>query len=136
MRQRGFFALFALLVAALAIAAAGCGGGDDGGGGEEPAATTEVAEETEAPAGGEETAEEPAAPAGTVTALPSSSCGEVEYGGEGEPNVLIASDLPLQGASRAQTLQINDAIRLVLDQAGWKAGDLNVAFQACDDATA
>lgn len=72
----------------------------------------------------------------TVAALPSPSCGAVEYGGEGEPDVLIASDLPLQGASRMRAREINDAVRLVLEQAGWKAGDLNVAFQACDDATA
>ena len=71
-----------------------------------------------------------------VDELPSSSCSAVEYGGEGDPNVLIASDLPLQGASRTQTTQINNAIRFVLDQRGWKAGDLNVAFQSCDDTTA
>jgi branched-chain amino acid transport system substrate-binding protein len=133
-RKRGILAFLALLAAALALVAAGCGGGEEEAG--EAPATTEAADtgvpagETTAP---EETAE---APAGEVTALPSSSCGELEFGGEGEPNVLIASDLPLQGASRTQTTQINDAIRFVLDQRGWKAGDLNVAFQACDDATA
>jgi branched-chain amino acid transport system substrate-binding protein len=60
----------------------------------------------------------------------------VEFGGEGEADVLIASDLPMQGSSRTQTLQIVGAIRYLLDQQGWKAGDLNVAFQACDDSTA
>ena len=60
----------------------------------------------------------------------------LEYEGEGEPNALLVSDLPLQGGSRTQTLQMNDAIRFVLDQAGWKAGDANIAFQPCDDATA
>lgn len=139
MRKRGLVAFLALLVAVLALAAAGCGGGSDEGGGDEAAATTEAAADTGAAAGGgEETTEDEGGgeAAGTITALPSSSCGEVEYGGEGDPNVLIASDLPLQGASRTQTVQMNDAIRLLLDQAGWKAGDLNVAFQACDDATA
>jgi branched-chain amino acid transport system substrate-binding protein len=128
-RKRGLLAFLALLVAALAFAAAGCGGGE-----EEAAAPEATAPaETAAPAG--ET-EEAAAPAGEVTPLPSASCGPLEYGGEGEPQVLIASDLPLQGASRTQTTQINNAIRFVLEQRGWKAGDLNVAFQACDDATA
>ncbi len=140
MRKRGLFAFLALLVAALALVAAGCGGGsDESGGGEEPA-TTEAAD-TGAAAGGETTAEETTedtggAAAGPVTALPTSSCGELEYGGEGEAQVLIASDLPLQGASRTQTEQMNNAIRFVFEQAGWKAGDYNVAFQACDDATA
>jgi branched-chain amino acid transport system substrate-binding protein len=73
---------------------------------------------------------------GGVQALPSSSCSEVEYEGEGEPDVLIASDLPLQGGDRVQTLQMQDAIRYVLGQNDWKAGDLNVAYQGCDDSTA
>jgi branched-chain amino acid transport system substrate-binding protein len=73
---------------------------------------------------------------GGVTALPASSCSDVEYGGEGEPDVLIASDLPLQGGDRVQTLQMQDAIRFVLEQREWKAGDLNVAYQGCDDSTA
>ena len=73
---------------------------------------------------------------GAVEELPASSCGPLEYGGEGEPNALLVSDLPLQGGSRTQTLQMNDAIRFVLDEAGWKAGDANIAFQPCDDATA
>jgi branched-chain amino acid transport system substrate-binding protein len=50
--------------------------------------------------------------------------------------VLIASDLPLQGSSRTQTLQITGAIRYLLEQQGWKAGDTTVAFQSCDDSTA
>ena len=50
--------------------------------------------------------------------------------------MLIASDLPLQGSSRTQTLQMVGAIRQVLGDAGWKAGDVNVGYQSCDDATA
>ena len=71
-----------------------------------------------------------------VTALPSSSCTALEYEGEGDPDYLIASDFPLQGSSRTQTEQIVAAIRFELDQRGWKAGDHNIAFQSCDDATA
>jgi branched-chain amino acid transport system substrate-binding protein len=137
-RKQGLVAFLALLVATLALVAAGCGGGSDDGGGDE-AAATEPADTGAAGGGADMTEDEDeggAEATGSVTPLPSSSCGELEYGGEGEPNVLIASDLPLQGASRTQTVQMNDAIRLVLEQAGWKAGDLNVAFQACDDATA
>ncbi|MGH3078635.1 MAG: branched-chain amino acid ABC transporter substrate-binding protein [Gaiellaceae bacterium] len=73
---------------------------------------------------------------GGVEALPSSSCTAVEFEGEGEPDVLIASDLPLQGGDRTQTLQMQDAIRYVLDQNDWKAGDLNIGYQGCDDSTA
>ena len=71
-----------------------------------------------------------------VTALPSSSCTALEYEGEGDPDYLLASDFPLQGSSRNQTEQIVAAIRFELEQRGWKAGDYNVAFQSCDDATA
>jgi branched-chain amino acid transport system substrate-binding protein len=107
-------ALLVLVIGALALTAAGCGGGDEGAG------------DTGGGGGG----------GGGVTALPSSSCTDVEYKGEGEPDVLIATDLPLQGSSRTQSLQIVAATRQVLEQAGWKAGDLNVAYQSCDDATA
>jgi len=71
-----------------------------------------------------------------VQALPSSSCEALEYGGEGEPDVIIASDLPMQGSSRTQTVQMVQAIRFILEQRDWKAGDLNVAYQVCDDSTA
>jgi branched-chain amino acid transport system substrate-binding protein len=73
---------------------------------------------------------------GGVEALPSSSCTAVEFEGEGEPDVLIASDLPMQGGDRLQTLQMADAIRYILGQNEWKAGDLNIGYQVCDDSTA
>ena len=50
--------------------------------------------------------------------------------------MLIATDMVLQGSSRTQTLQIVEAIRQILDSAGWKAGAVNVGFQSCDDSTA
>ena len=73
---------------------------------------------------------------GEVTALPSSSCGALQYEGEGDPDYILASDFPLQGSSRTQTEQIVAAIQFELEQRGWKAGDYNIAFQSCDDATA
>jgi len=71
-----------------------------------------------------------------VTALPSSSCTALEYEGEGDPDYILASDFPLQGAARTQTEQIVAAIRYELEQREWKAGDYNIAYQSCDDATA
>jgi len=117
LKKRSFISVLALVFAALALVAAGCGGDDDEGAG---------AGDTAAQADG----------GGGVQALPSSSCTAVEYEGEGEPDVLIASDLPMQGSSRTQTVQMVKAIRYVLDKNNWKAGDVNVAFQACDDSTA
>jgi len=97
-----------LLLAVLGLAAASCGGDDDEGGG-----------------GG-----------GEVTELPSSSCRALESKADGDPDVLIASDLPRQGGSRLQTTQMVGAMRLLLDDRDWKAGDYNIAYQDCDDATA
>lgn len=121
MKNRGVLGLVALILAALALVAAGCGGDDE----------NDTAGTTAAETGGEE-----GAPPGNVEALPTSSCTKLEYEGEGDPDVLIVSDLPMQGSSRTQTTQIVAAIRLLLEQSNWKAGDKNVAFQQCDDSTA
>jgi branched-chain amino acid transport system substrate-binding protein len=120
-RRRTILALLVLLVGAFAFAAVGCGGDDD----DDAAADTGAATD----GGGAPDLPE-------VTALPSASCTDIEFEGEGEPDVLIASDLPLQGSSRTQTLQIVGAIKQVLTSRDWKAGDLNVGFQSCDDSTA
>jgi branched-chain amino acid transport system substrate-binding protein len=71
-----------------------------------------------------------------IAAVDSSACGAVQYGGSGPAQALIVSDLPLQGDSRQRSLQMNDAIRLVLEGAHWRAGGRSVAFQACDDSSA
>jgi branched-chain amino acid transport system substrate-binding protein len=72
----------------------------------------------------------------SVTPVESSACGALQYGGSGTADALIVSDLPLQGDSRQRSLQMNDAIRLMLEGTGWRAGGRNVAFQACDDSSA
>jgi branched-chain amino acid transport system substrate-binding protein len=90
----------------LAFAAAGCGGDSGGGGG------------------------------GEATALPSASCGAIRFGGDGTPDVLIASDLPLQGANRSLTTEMAQAVEFVLEQADYKAGGKTVGYQSCDDSTA
>ena len=73
---------------------------------------------------------------GAPEALPSSSCTGIEFKGDGDPDLLIASDLPMQGPSRVVTEQMVAAVRQVLDNYSWKAGDYNIAYQACDDSTA
>ena len=60
----------------------------------------------------------------------------MQYQGEGDPDYLVASDLPLQGGSREQTTQMNKAMVYLLEQQDWKAGDKKIAFQSCDDASA
>jgi branched-chain amino acid transport system substrate-binding protein len=73
------------------------------------------------------------APEPAVTPVAAPACGPVQYGGPGAAQALIVSDLPLRGDSRQRSAQMNDAIRLVLEGAGWRAGGITVAFQACDD---
>jgi branched-chain amino acid transport system substrate-binding protein len=94
------------VIAALALLAAGCGGG-----------------------GGSSSS-------GNVSALPSSSCSDIYYQGSGSPDYLIASDLPLQGSGRTQTVQMTEAIKYILKQQGFKAGKYKIGYQSCDDATA
>ncbi len=107
MRKRGTILLLGLAAGALlAFVAAGCGGGGGGGGG------------------------------GEATALPSASCGPIRYGGDGKPDFLIASDLPLQGANRSLTTEMADAVDFILKQHDYKAGGKTIGYQSCDDATA
>jgi branched-chain amino acid transport system substrate-binding protein len=102
------FSLAALFgfAALLALLAAGCGGGGGGGKG------------------------------GNVSALPASSCSDIYYEGDGDPDYIIASDLPLQGSGRTQTVQMTEAVKFVLKQKDFKAGKYKIGYQSCDDATA
>ena len=73
----------------------------------------------------------------SVTPLPSSACGPVFYKGPGSPQFLIASDLPLQGAGRAQQIDQQKAIQYVLDkQYHFKVGKFRIGYQGRDDSTA
>jgi branched-chain amino acid transport system substrate-binding protein len=72
----------------------------------------------------------------SVSPLPSSSCGPVVYKGSGSPDFIVASDLPLQGAIRHQTVQVSRAEIWALADAGWKAGSYKIGYQSCDDSTA
>ena len=63
-------------------------------------------------------------------------CGDVQYSGSGTPSKLIVSDEPLRGDSAERSKQMNDATVQELARKGWKAGNTEVAFQACDDSIA
>ena len=114
MRKRVSIGLLLAAVGALALIAAGCGGSNKSSSGS-----------TSGGGGG-----------GNVSALPASSCGPMQFKGSGNADYLIASDLPKQGGSRTQTVQMAKAIAYVLDQQNWKAGDFNIGYQDCDDSTA
>lgn len=61
--------------------------------------------------------------------------GEQGGGAEG-PTAKIVSDFPLQGANRAQTESMVQAIELAIQQRDGMAGDVTIEFQSLDDATA
>jgi len=67
--------------------------------------------------------------------LPASACGALESGG-GTPDLLVASDLPLQGPGSAGPRAMTDAIRHVLRQHDFRAGRFSVGYRSCDDSTA
>ena len=117
MSKRLSIAALAGSIGALALVAAGCGGGGGGGGG--------GSSTTQSTSGG-----------GGVQALPASSCNPIDYGGPGQPDFIVASDLPLQGSGRTQTTQMVNAIKFVFKQNNYTAGNHHIAFQSCDDSTA
>jgi branched-chain amino acid transport system substrate-binding protein len=69
----------------------------------------------------------------SATPLPASSCSAIQ---NGSGQVLVASDLPLEGSGRTQTEQMTRAIKFIFSRHGWKAGKYTLAYQSCDDATA
>jgi branched-chain amino acid transport system substrate-binding protein len=71
-----------------------------------------------------------------ATPLPASSCSPIVYKAAGTPQFVIASDLPLQGSGRTQTIQMTKAVQFILNGAGWKAGKYTIGYQSCDDSTA
>jgi branched-chain amino acid transport system substrate-binding protein len=77
-----------------------------------------------------------------VLAVGPGACGEDDdddgnggQGGGGE-TVNVYSSLPLQGGQRLQTTAMVDGIKLALEQAGGKAGQVKVTYTSLDDSTA
>ena len=52
------------------------------------------------------------------------------------PTAKIVSDLPRQGANRAQTTTMVNAIKLAIEERNGKAGDIKIEYESLDDATA
>jgi DNA-binding SARP family transcriptional activator/ABC-type branched-subunit amino acid transport system substrate-binding protein len=71
-----------------------------------------------------------------VQILTSERCSPLEYGGQGEPDVLVAADLPLQRGALSLSRPMADSLRLELQRRNYKAGRFNVGLQVCDDAAA
>jgi len=71
----------------------------------------------------------------TAGPLSTAACRPLESGGQ-SPDVLIVSDVPLQGEQAQQASPTVDAIRFVLRRHGFRAGRYAVGYHSCDDATA
>lgn len=72
---------------------------------------------------------------GGVRPFPAAVC-EPVLAGKGGSDVLIVSDLPLQGGVRIRVPQMTQAIAFVLRERGFRAGRFKVAYQSCDDSVA
>lgn len=70
----------------------------------------------------------------SVPAVPP-TCSPVVYEGQGTPDLVVASDLPLRRQNRAQTAPMVDAIRLALRRHGFRAGPYRLGFRSCDHAS-
>jgi branched-chain amino acid transport system substrate-binding protein len=71
-----------------------------------------------------------------ITPLPAATCGAVAYGGGGHPDLLVVSDLPLQGGVQVSGTQMAQAIHYSLRRRGFRAGRFRVGYQSCDDSVA
>jgi branched-chain amino acid transport system substrate-binding protein len=72
-----------------------------------------------------------------VRALPDSTCSPISYGGQGEPDLLIAMSSLLQGQYAAtHGLPAVKAVKMALRERDWKGGPFAVGLQVCDEADA
>ena len=101
------------LLVALAVVATACGSDKKTTPGTTPAGGTTAAAATTA--------------AGGTTAATAATAGGA---------LVISSDLPLQGASADASKDTNNAIQLLLDQAGGKAGKFTITLKPYDNSTA
>lgn len=66
----------------------------------------------------------------------SSDNGDTGSSGDSGKTLIISSDLPLQGSSKDASAAMNNAIKLLLEQVGNKAGKYKIEFKSYDDSTA
>jgi branched-chain amino acid transport system substrate-binding protein len=66
----------------------------------------------------------------------SAGCSSVTYGGKERPDLIIAASTVLQGQFVDHGVQIAQALKLVLAERNWRAGDYGVGLQLCDETTA
>ena len=65
-----------------------------------------------------------------------SACSPLVYGGDGEPDVIVVSNMPRRGGDAPAATHIVDAIEFVLRKRKFRAGEFRIGFQSCDDTVA
>lgn len=68
--------------------------------------------------------------------LSASVCSPVTYGGPGRPRFLIINSSGFQGLYKGHGVQTAQAMKMVLAERGWRAGDYTVGMQACEETSA
>ena len=79
---------------------------------------------------------EPLQPPRAAQAVPTSVCSPMTSGGEGRPTVLLPLVGPLQDLASDHGVQNAQAVKLVLQQRGWRAGRHTIGIQVCDESSA
>ena len=69
----------------------------------------------------------------SVEPVASRQCAPLLYEGEGEPDVVVVSDLPRRGIGAETTELMVRAIEFVLRKREFRAGELRVGYQSCND---
>jgi branched-chain amino acid transport system substrate-binding protein len=99
-------AFIAALAAVAALTGAACGGDDD------------------------QTSRAPA------RAVELTGCSPITYGGEGRPDYLIGTITTLAGTYTGHGVQVTQAMKMVLGERDWRAGDYGVGLQVCSEVPA
>ena len=68
-----------------------------------------------------------------VEPVASRQCAPLLYEGEGEPDVIVVSDLPRRGIGAETTELMVGAIEFVLRKREFRAGELRIGYQSCND---
>jgi branched-chain amino acid transport system substrate-binding protein len=68
-------------------------------------------------------------------AVQSTGCSPITYGGKGRPDLLIGASTILAGQFAEHGIQISQALRMVLGEREWRAGDYKVGLQICGETT-
>jgi branched-chain amino acid transport system substrate-binding protein len=70
---------------------------------------------------------------GPAQPVKASGCSPITYGGKGRPDFLIGTTTVLAGQFAGHGIQIVQALKLVLAERDWRAGDYTVGLQVCSE---